>query len=377
MASTTQNDRHADDADRRGRAPISAPHRAAQERYRPELDGIRALCIVFTILNHVPAVRWINGSVGVDVFFALSGWLITTLLLREEQESGCIALRPYFIRRGFRILPLYVLTVVAYGALSFAGVREGAAEDFKASLIWFVTFCVEYRPAEVGHIFTHAWTLGIEEKFYLAWPLILVLTARKPERTALVGAAGIAVMLALTPRNDFVLRGYLGLGAGAALSYAAMTQRRFRNWLRERAVAAPFLAIMAAAYLGSITLAKSPWWNIAISWSAAFVIATLWFRRDLPTARFLSWGPLPALGRLTYAIYLFQFICIHAMQAVLSALGVPAQAAILFATAYPLSIGVAVILHRHVERPFIRLGKQIAGRQMPRPGHHRQLAQVA
>src|SRR4051794_24109290 len=90
-------------------------------KYCPALDGIRAFCIVFTILNHVPGRHWfLDGTVGVDAFFPLSGWLITWLLLEERAKRGTLDLGAFYLRRIFRIVPLYYLTIAIYALAALA-----------------------------------------------------------------------------------------------------------------------------------------------------------------------------------------------------------------------------------------------------------------
>jgi peptidoglycan/LPS O-acetylase OafA/YrhL len=150
------------------------------QNYRPQLDGIRAFCIIFTIVNHVPGKPdYIDGTVGVDVFFALSGWLITWLLLEERRSAGAIDLKAFYIRRFFRIVPLYYFTIVVYAAAAvlffLATASSAKIQELREAIAYLVTFNSEYRSSEAGTVFGHAWTLGIEEKVYVVWPALMVI----------------------------------------------------------------------------------------------------------------------------------------------------------------------------------------------------------
>lgn len=350
-----------------GATPVTAPHAAAHERYRPELDGIRALCIVLTIFNHVPGTPlWINGTVGVDIFFALSGWLITVLLLRERQATGTVSLSAFYIRRAFRILPLYYLTAAAYAALALAGAKSGGVDELRHAAIAMLTVCMEYRPDAAGNLFGHAWTLGVEEKFYLLWPAILVATIRRPALAAPAAAIALALLFAAFGVTTLILRGYLGLSFGAGLAMLAFHTPRVERLLRSRFGVAPFLLLMLAAYAASIVRRDAAVWNVVLAFGAALTIGTLWFQRDLPVGRWLSAGPLPWLGRLTYAIYLIQSICIRVAETGLRALHIPATVATIFLAAYALSVGAAWLIHVGVEGPMIRMGRQLARRAAAR-----------
>lgn len=120
--------------------------------YRSELDGIRSICIIFTICNHLPdPPKFINGSIGVDIFFALSGWLITSLLLQEQSRTATIDIWSFYIRRIFRIVPLYALTVAAYG---LAVLLIPAERPEFASAFWYlISFNREYLPEAYGNTF--------------------------------------------------------------------------------------------------------------------------------------------------------------------------------------------------------------------------------
>jgi peptidoglycan/LPS O-acetylase OafA/YrhL len=127
-------------------------------------------------------VRWqVNGTVGVDVFFALSGWLITWLLLEEMRSAGAIDLKAFYIRRFFRIVPLYYFTIVVYAAAAalffLATASSAKIQELREAIAYLLTFNSEYRSSEAGTVFGHAWTLGIEEKFYVVWPALIVIFA--------------------------------------------------------------------------------------------------------------------------------------------------------------------------------------------------------
>ncbi|MBV8782143.1 MAG: acyltransferase, partial [Phycisphaerae bacterium] len=142
------------------------------------LDGLRALAIVLVLAFHMResgafAHAWINavaakGQFGVEIFFVLSGFLITMLLLREEQKHGRIDLKMFYIRRGFRILPPAMTYLLVVAVLAIVGVST-ASGDLATSAL-FVRNFFSWGSTDTGHF----WTLAIEEQFYLLWPLALV-----------------------------------------------------------------------------------------------------------------------------------------------------------------------------------------------------------
>nr|WP_254897474.1 acyltransferase [Amycolatopsis sp. Hca4] len=137
----------------------------------PALDGVRAIAAVLVIVYHFGGPDWVraNGWIGVHLFFVLSGYLITTLALREEARNGRVSLAEFYIRRAFRIIPVFYVVmgvVVVFAYFRGMGLRQSGIVD---SLPWNVVFLGEYHPMPlVGQ----AWTLGVEQKFYLVWPLL-------------------------------------------------------------------------------------------------------------------------------------------------------------------------------------------------------------
>jgi peptidoglycan/LPS O-acetylase OafA/YrhL len=327
--------------------------------YRPQLDGVRAFCIIFTIFNHVPgAPSYINGSIGVDVFFALSGWLITWLLMVEYEETQTVVLGEFYIRRAFRILPLYAVFLAIYVLLSYSGIKVGSAKQMTVAFPYLATLNSEYRPPESGTLFGHAWTLGIEEKFYLVWPMILALTIQRPAKTFLYALAAVGLLLLTFGVSLNIIRGYFGLGIGATMATLVRRHPRIEKMLRERSIAGILMTAMGAAYVGSITFPLSVAWNASMALLAAPTIASLWFRGGQPVGRFLSKRFLAWVGRLTYAIYLVQTLAINMAVVLLRRAHLPPGPWSTFAVGYAISILIAWGLHWTVEKPLIRLGKR-------------------
>src|ERR1700760_4266988 len=186
------------------------------KKYLPTLDGWRGIAVMGVILYHgrgqfsgnsIPMRLAAHCYLGVDVFFAISGFLICGLLLREYQETGDISLRRFYIRRFFRILPPYYISLAAICA---AGAFFALPFNF-ADVPSCLLFYRNYRPLgsdEYGGFYTaHYWTLAIEEHFYLLWPMLLL--AVRPKRSGKVGF--LLAMLVFAWR---VIEGHFHLLAG-------------------------------------------------------------------------------------------------------------------------------------------------------------------
>lgn len=329
--------------------------------YRPYLDGLRALCILFTIANHVQGMPWwVNGSVGVDIFFALSGWLITWLLLTEYSRVGRIDLRAFYIRRVFRIVPLYVLMIFVYGVVATQTGGGARAGEFFASLPYMLTFTMEYRSDAIGPMFQPAWTLGIEEKFYLAWPVLLLLAGLRRWRAWAGGAIGVVVLFAIFGVTPLLIRGYVGLGCGTTVALLAWNCPRVMRALVRWPLAGPMFAGATLWYVGSIFAPHAWGWNVLIAAFSAVAIASAWLKPGQTVNHVLSQSWLTWLGTLTYAIYLVQSLVIAVVERGLVRLGLPDAGGILYIGAYGSCVLVATVLHRLIERPLIARGRRLA-----------------
>lgn len=141
------------------------------ERYWPQLDGLRAVSIILVLAAHTADPVWsqLNGSLGVTLFFVISGFLITTLLLREEDAHEVVSLSRFYIRRVFRIVPLYALALALAAALVLVFHLGQGGGNFLERLPLLLTFNGELAGSGT---FSHSWSLGIEEKFYILWPAL-------------------------------------------------------------------------------------------------------------------------------------------------------------------------------------------------------------
>lgn len=165
------------------------------QRFFGPLDGLRAISVLMVVLHHMTEKSvwyWLNGFAGVEVFFVLSGFLITTICLREMNRGGerrQLSLKGFYTRRVYRIIPLYLLALAAYGVLTgFWGI-SGTWTEFVDNLPYYLTLNGDLIKSEPP--FAISWSLGVEEKFYVVWPLVLVAT-RSMRRGALV-AFGVSL----------------------------------------------------------------------------------------------------------------------------------------------------------------------------------------
>lgn len=328
-----------------------------ERTYYPALDGIRAICVILTLVAHARyQPGFINGTVGVDIFFALSGYLITMLLLQEKERTGRISIAAFYIRRIFRIVPLYYLTILLYlpatAAAAFALNDWQGLNDWKASLPWLLTFNSELRTADAGNLFGHAWTLGIEEKFYLLWPLVFVPIVAWGRKALVL----VPLLLVFLP-SQLMFRGYTGIVAGVVVALL-VEQGHWREMIRKVPTALWLLPV-GAGFLATYADRETEHLNVLVSIPAAFLISSLVHNREGMVSRALAAAPLPFLGRLTYAMYLLHRLSGHVVEVAMDKLRI--QSFVLeYALVYGLTVLAAWALYHTVEKPMIKLGRRVA-----------------
>ena len=336
----------------------NAPH----IQYRPGLDGLRALAVVAVFLYHA-RIDWLPGGfLGVDLFFVLSGYLITSLLLVEWEARNRIDLIRFWMRRARRLLPALVLVVLASLILASIFARQDLAHtrsDVAGSLLYYMNwhqiaanhsyFNLMGNPSLLGHV----WSLAVEEQFYIVWPLLLVpclvLVGRK--RLPMIVIAGIAASATLmwvlyTPGSD-PSRVYYGTDTRAFLLLMGILVALVWPWIEQLGRRAlPLLELLGiAALVGAILLFRNmhdfnPTFyrggDLAASFCFVVLIAAVAHPRT-GIGRALGVAPLRWIGQRSYGIYLWHWPIILLVAGVnvrSSALGVVvAEAAVVIAAA--------------------------------------------
>lgn len=295
--------------------------------YLPTLDGWRAVAISMVILCHgssslgLSRIRDYLGTPGVDVFFGLSGFLITTLLLGQEAKSGSISLSGFYRRRLFRIMPAALAFLVVIAGLGAAGLVNITPGRWISALF----FMANYSSAEQSWYVAHFWSLAVEEHFYLIWPTALILVRNNRARLALA-------MFAITfidtwrmvdykfhlswsgptylwmHRTDVAADGIL-FGVVAALALADEKIGASMKRLLQRPLIAP---VAIAIFALTCILPEHVGWKtsfILISLRSAVVPVMILATLSNPTSgvgRFLELRPLRFLGLISYSLYLWQ-----------------------------------------------------------------------
>lgn len=322
----------------------------------PALDGLRAIAVALVLVGHggIPGVG--GGFIGVDIFFVLSGFLITSLLLDELARSGRIELTGFWVRRARRLLPALVLMVLTVGAArellpaqSLSGLRGDAIAAFMWMANWrFIAQKTDYfTQGAPPSPLQHTWSLGVEEQYYFVWPVLLIgvtlllaTRARRYFRRATVGgvrfaifviatlgalaSAAVTVLQACDATRDRVYFGTdtraqaLLIGSAAAALLVRDWSALNRGWclIRSRwgrriARILPILGLTGLAAATHYATGSASEFRhgllIGVAVAAGMVIAPVAMEQRGIVARVLAWRPLVALGSISYGVYLWHW----------------------------------------------------------------------
>ena len=330
------------------------------------LDGVRACAVLGVLLHHTrndPFGR-LHGFRGVPVFFVLSGFLITTLALREEAETGQLDVRAFAIRRVFRIMPLFYMALAAYFVWACVFGMENNGDLLRHYLPNYLLYCPEFPIFH--HNFTvpfgQAWSLGIEEKFYLIWPLLAFWWLARSRHRAEVTVGLLAVTAGLTAANGVMAQmwgSYTDILIGCLL--AVLLQERavykYFRWLGRTEVTCAVLVLLGVALLSRFTGTQIGERLFALS--AALAIAALVTNAG-PPATFAGNAWLVRIGAWSYAIYLTHPIVFDVVDRLLPA-GRPGDYLSLVLT-LAIDLPLCWLLHIRVEKPLIAVGRKLTAR---------------
>ncbi len=336
--------------------------------YSPPLDGLRAVAVLFVLFIHAQFAAFAGGFLGVDIFFVLSGYLITSLLLREYDQTGRIDWRAFYVRRALRLLPalgvtllLAVLMELHRGNLT---TREIARNVF-AALFYVANWLRAFGGVSLSKL-DHTWSLSIEEQFYLVWPLALwwmLRTFSKPTilRSLIALIFIIALYRAWLFWPDRFARAYYGFDTrvdemlvGCVLASLLYWQRDAvaAHWSKLRFVLLP-LVLCGLTWMVSFTAygqARYPLGLFTVAaLGAACLIAEIMLHPTGWLARGLGAAPLRYVGKLSYGLYLYHFVIFSTTPPPI-AHPIPSRQALDFLATFAL----AALSYRFIEQPCLR-----------------------
>ncbi len=371
------------------RPPVD-PHDACLRRgYFPELDGLRGACALLVVTAHLYLHKerwtWLAGDRGVTVFFVLSGFLITALALREETARGAVSLAGFYVRRCCRLFPLYY-AILGFYSVYLLILNRGSLEQrsaFAEALPWDLLYCQEipfYKLLVLDQRdlpFFQSWSLGIEEKFYLLWPLLAFVVWQGRRLSRIRGTVGLAATCALVSAILCQQHGTLKMAGRFAQSFypiligclAGFLLHEPRGYHRLRRLACRFRGLPALALFCAVHFAV-PWiegwtlqvFNILYPLTATGLLIVL-IDGEGPASWLFRRPPLVFVGRLSYGVYLLHLLAMGITYRLLPThLAHPAWSIAAFALCSGLSIGGAWVLSWSLELPCIRLGRRWSAR---------------
>ena len=287
-------------------------------RYIPSFDGLRCYAVGLVFLFHGTYGHFPGGWVGLDLFFVLSGYLITGLLVAEVIETGCVCLGQFYIRRALRLLPALICAILLAGLLWRVTPNINPSISWSSAARYAMVYASNLVPGDDLGSLSHCWSLAVEEHYYLVWPPIFLLVWRKWGRAgaltaALIGAAGVVGLRAVA--SDFLASYGLSpyrftLTRADSLLIGSATALLIPPSANNRQVLAASVSALGLAIgfvIGFVLCSDSTWLYqggfalIAMS-SAILVVAA---SQPSSVGRLLSLFPLVWIGKRSYGIYLY------------------------------------------------------------------------
>lgn len=356
--------------------------------YRNDIEGLRAIAILLVVGAHAGLPWLAGGFVGVDVFFVLSGFLITGLLLREMHSTGRIAFGDFYLRRFRRLMPALMLmiavTSLVAGLILPPGeqLQQPSAAAMAAlwmSNIYFALTRMDYFAAGAdSNLFLHTWSLGVEEQFYVVWPLVLLALAhgsavlRATRMRVVLGCiavAGLVASIVVTSRYpqfafymmpvrawEFAVGALIWLGSRQHMDHEGRSTRGIPSWVGWLGLG----AVIGSGIVYNANMAYPGWRALVpVVGAAAMIIAGGQGAMAHGVSRVLSWEPLQALGRISYAWYLWHWPVLLLGPSIVGSNGPWCRAACVL-----ISLGLAWLSYRFVEFPIRHQSFWLSHRRM-------------
>lgn len=340
----------------------------------PGLDGLRAFAVIVVVLYHLFPAVFTGGFIGVDVFFVISGFIITVLLFKEFKQTGTIRIRQFWLRRVRRLLPALIIVVLAT-VLAAIFIGGGVLADLHLQVVGALTFTYNwieiflgstYAATDVPHVLGHFWSLAVEEQFYLLWPLLLLALLILPKvmryraifAVTLIIALLSALAMAVLYSPDNLDRVYIGtdthifglmIGAGLATMHNSLGEaKRYGGWLKVAGWTSCILLLVASVLLGTaLPFAFTSGLLLVSILTALLIVAIIHTRGTLHsvfTHPFAEW-----IGQRSYGIYLWHYPVIVLLMAGLGSDFT--QQWYGAALAVVIMVGLAALSYRYIEMP--------------------------
>jgi len=312
---------------------MTSPSPAQSRNFRPDIEGLRALAVILVLLYHAGSPWFPGGFVGVDVFFVVSGFLITGLIMREIRSTGGFRFGAFYAKRARRLLPAIAVCLLAVAVLSWAVLPANRWSDIAGDLVASSVYLMNWRLAgrAIDYLaaddalspLQHFWSLAVEEQFYLVWPVFLVALAMagfkwrsRPNALLPIGIVTVALtslLWSILLTGESPARAYfvtttrvweLAIGAALAISAARLNiPKQIRGALGLAGIAA--IAFAAVQYSAATRFPGFA--AILPTLGTAAVIASGGQEEMSLTHRSMSWKPFVGIGGISYSLYLWHW----------------------------------------------------------------------
>ena len=339
--------------------------------YYPGLDGLRGVAILLVVLYHYfPFFR--IGWIGVDLFFVLSGFLITSILLRTKNKKGYF--KNFYIRRTLRIFPLYFLFLLLfYIGLQLFFQQLGPRSVYGYYMMnqnWFLTFLQNWLIIKKGPppepYLIHFWSLGVEEQFYLVWPLIVFLIKDEKKLQAFLVFLFIAALIlriylwfSNTMHEDYYYNSFArfdSLAAGSSLALLLYRGQSMSSFIKA-VFTMMFLLSLLTAWFVYGSFEHNSFLFATIGYSATALFFTVVCNYCLNHSKLFHFRPLQFIGQISFGIYVYHLPVYLAGSAMLQSFWPTANNSKILTPSICITVTVlvSVISYRILELPFLRL----------------------
>lgn len=355
-------------------SPSSSAQAAPAERLGmiPSLDGLRAIAILVVMAFHASIPGFFGGRAGVDMFFVLSGFLITTLLLQEHAREGVIRLRAFYMRRILRLYPALIAALL--GAIVLAALKvpifhagHGSLENTLRGAPFVLLYTMNIARAAGwtgGGFIGHTWSLAIEEQFYLVWPIVVIAVMRRGNRRVLLGwlALGCAITSAALRAGlehegidgELLYNATFSHVDGIFLGCAVGVLWCVRPDVVGR-IARPLVVAVAVIVCAVIIVSgqsMNTYGYLLIVVATAVILGHLLHDRSSRLSKALSHRAAVAIGKRSYGLYLYHW-------PIFLFIGIDTRPIILIA-GFSLSFAAAWVSYAYIEQPFLRMKRHWA-----------------
>jgi peptidoglycan/LPS O-acetylase OafA/YrhL len=361
-----------DGSDIRDSGSLAALAENIRRKKIPKLDALRAVSVFLVVLYHV-AFSFIPAGLGVMVFFVISGFLITWLLLEEVDQTGSVSLGHFYFRRTFRIFPAFYL----FWAIIVAALLLKHGHIIWGQVIATFFYVGNYYQG-LNHYpetsLSHAWSLGVEEQYYLLWPAVVLLLARKPQLLLRVTCAGIflvwiyrGILVSCGAPQEYIYTAFdtrfdhllIGCVVAISLRYGFFTKFWRCVCARTGYMLLPLSGLILSAWLFWI---YGYHYRDTVGFIADPLMAAILMTQLIATrSKWLAWmdsAPLVYLGTISYSTYLYNGIGSPQLSKAFSNL----PRAVPIILAFVASYAFATISYYAVEKPFLRMRARIESR---------------